>query len=269
MSNVEWYDIDIKNEVLEAVHKYLEEKKIDGINIIIKEMSKSSVRNLMEPDNFKLYVASENKEEFITLVTKVYFAARSRKYGQKCFWNAAKQEREIGYEGKWSDFLKKMILDYVGQQGKVLIVGTADGSEISMLPTMETYAMDQIESSVKAIVKDVIPVHGDFEDDKLIVKEKKYFDVIIALRCMMPNTRLGNFFKFVRNNIKNKGFIILSHPLSYLNKNGVLENLENSSVRLKEFELRLKELTVRNNVEIIGECKTKVEHFYILKLGEL
>ena len=148
-------------------------------------------------------------------------------------------------------------------------MGIANGAEIPNTPLFNYFALEEIESSVKSIdkTKVVDAFQGDFENPNLIINNGKRTDAIVALRCLMPNTRLEPFFDFANNNIKPNGVLILSHPLSYLDNHNGFQRLPGCEQKRIEFEERLQNaLKTSYLFELIKQFGTLVEYFYILKL---
>ena len=57
---------------------------------------------------------------------------------------------------------------------------------------------------------------ADIEDEMFVIGEGHIMQAIVALRCLMPNTRLNHFLKFVENNLHDHGVLIVSHPMGFL-----------------------------------------------------
>lgn len=268
--NKEWYNIDVKKEVLQEVEQFLKESSIDLS--IIGRMKSVSVRDMMDIDYIRTIPEIHNPIEFSEFVRERYMVHREDKYGQAGFWESAANERNIGYKGTWYRFITDLLCSYCDIGDNVFFVGTADGKEIPEDNIFNYYALEQIGKSVKKIdKKKVLECYkADFEDENFIVNNGHWMNAIVALRCLMPNTRLNYFFKFVENNIRNSGILILSHPMGFLDVNNLYKPLPNCDKSRLDFDNRLKnELKMHSNFEVIQEIKTDVEYFYIIKAGEV
>lgn len=265
--NREWYKIDVKQEVLNDIKKYLVCNS--NISIIIDDLKQVSVRDMMDVSFVANIEGIEDPLAFSKYVSERYIYHRSEKYGQVGFWEAASNERNIGYNGEWYEYITNMLMRYCSQGGSVLFVGTADGKEIPSNKEFNYYALEQIGNSVKRIdTKKVIACYqADFEDATFVINGGKTMEAIIALRCLMPNTRINHFFDFVENNISDNGILIVSHPIGYLDENNEYKELPNCQITRKEFDQRLNdEIIKRDNMKIILEEETNVEYFYIIKV---
>jgi len=266
--NKEWYEIDVKKEVLAEIARYM---KSDSLaEAVLKKLELLSVRDMMDMEIVVKIREINNVQEFINFVSEKYLYYRTMKYGRNEFWTSAASEREIGYAGKWYQFIVELLKRYCIEKDTVLFVGTADGSEIPEDGYFSYYALEQIDESIAQISGEKVSkiISGDFEDDALIIANGNDIKAIVALRCLMPNTRMDKFMNFVGNNLKKEGTLILSHPMGYLDVNGEYKQLENSGIKRKEFEKRLNDvLQDKKEYSIIDTIETSVEYFYILKRG--
>ena len=122
--------------------------------------------------------------------------------------------------------------------------------------------MNNIDSS-----KVVACYEADFEDETFVIGEGKEMKAIVALRCLMPNTRMKHFLRFIENNLSNNGVLIVSHPMGYLDVNNEYKALPDCENTRIDFDKRLQnELLNHNNMRIIHEEETNVEYFYIIKV---
>ena len=265
--NREWYNIDVKREVLNDIQVFLQNNDLDIK--VIDEMKSASVRDMMDLTFVSNLEEIGNPEVFSRFVSDRYMYYRGKKYGQKGFWESASSERNIGYNGAWYEYITNMLKQYCKLGEKVLFVGTADGKEIPNNQCFEYYALEQIGSSVNNIdsSKVIESFEADFEDDSFVIGTGKEMNAIIALRCLMPNTRLEFFFKFVTNNISSQGLLILSHPMGFLDKDNVFRDLPNCRNTLKAFDERLRKILAKfGNIHMIHEEESCVEYFYIIKV---
>lgn len=265
--NKEWYTIDVKKEVLRDIQNYL----ADNANAtrIMELLMDVSVRDMMDVSFVKTIDVIDNPVQFAKLASESYLYHRNQKYGQEGFWESASRERSIGYSGLWYEFISDLLKKYCKADDKVLFVGTADGREIPNDRTFNYYALEQIGNSVNHIDtnKIIALFEADFEDDSFYIGDGKQMNAIVALRCLMPNTRLNRFFRFVENNLKRPGFLVVSHPMGFLNVNNEYKPLPRCERTLEDFDDRLKkELILHENVNIIYQEKTNVEYFYIMKV---
>lgn len=265
--NREWYNIDVKKEVLNDVQNYLMGNVI--ALKILESLQGVSVRDMMDISFISKIEGINKPRAFIQYVSDRYMYYRSQKYGQEGFWESAANERNIGYSGLWYEYISKLLAMYCKAGDKVLFVGTADGREIPDNSLFEYYALEQIGNSVSHIeVSKVVDYYeADFEDDTFVISDGKAMQAIVALRCLMPNTRLNRFLRFVENNLNNQGVLIVSHPMRYLDANNEYKSLPNCKKTRKDFDERLKnELLNHHNMRIIYEEETNVEYFYIIKV---
>ena len=265
--NREWYNIDVRKEVLNDIQEFLQNNDLD-IKIIDK-IKNVSVRDMMDLAYVSNLEGIGDSEAFSRFVCDRYMYYRGEKYGQEGFWEAASTERNIGYNGEWYEYITDMLKKHCKIGDKVLFVGTADGKEIPNNQYFRFYALEQIGKSVNNIdsSKVVESFEADFEDDSFVIGVGKEMNAIIALRCLMPNTRLSHFFRFVGNNLNNQGSLILSHPMGFLDKDNYFKNLPDCRDTLRAFDERLKmELVNFENMHVIHEEETCVEHFYIIKV---
>lgn len=265
--NREWYNIDVKREVLNDIRVFLQNNDL-GLEVM-DVLKNVSVRDMMDLDFVTKLEGIENPEVFSKYVSDRYMHYRGEKYGQAGFWESASSERNIGYKGAWYEFITNLLEKYCKLGEKVLFVGTADGKEIPNNQCFEYYALEQIGNSVNNIdsSKVVERYEADFEDDSFLIGSGKEMGALIALRCLMPNTRLEHFFRFVNNNVSKQGVLIVSHPMEFLDKNSNFMALPNSEITLKEFDTRLMQ-ALRNfeNMHVIYEEETSVEYFYVIKV---
>ena len=265
--NREWYNIDVKREVLNDIQVFLQNNDF-GLDVM-DVLKGVSVRDMMDLDFVTKLDGIENPEAFSKYVSDRYMHYRGEKYGQEGFWESASRERSIGYNGAWYEFITNLLGKYCEFGDKVLFVGTADGKEIPNNQRFEYYALEQISNSVNSIdsSKVVESYKADFEDDSFLIGSGKEMGALIALRCLMLNTRLEHFFKFVNNNVRKQGVLIVSHPMAFLDKNSNFMALPNREITLKEFNTRLMQ-ALRNfeNMHVIYEEETRVEYFYVIKV---
>lgn len=265
--NREWYNIDVKQEVLDDIDNFL--KDAADTPRIIETLRRVSVRDMMDISFISTIEEIKEPMAFSQFVRERYIHYRGEKYGQEGFWEAAANERIIGYNGAWYEYITNILMQYCSQGDKVLFVGTADGKEIPDNQNFEYYALEQLGNSVSNI--DAGKVAGcyeaDFEDETFIIGEGHTMKAIVALRCLMPNTRMNYFLKFIDNNLTDNGVLIISHPMAYLNVDNEYKALPDCETTRKNFDKRLhKELLYHNNMKIIHEEETNVEYFYIIKV---
>lgn len=263
----EWYNIDVKKEVLESIKKYI--YKMHYPISIIDSLKAVSVRDMMDIEYVLKINEIKDPEQFVEFVTEQYMYYRELKYGQEEFWTAASNERDVGYNHKWHEYITDILLDSCERKSNVLFVGTADGAEIPPNDVFNYYALEQVETSVEKIDKKKVKkkYEGDFEDDKLILEKGNNMKAIVALRCLMPNTRLQKFLKFAENNLSEGGILVLSHPLGFLDVNGKYGMLPGCEEKRREFEKRLKDaLNEYPLFEIVKEMESIVEYFYVLRM---
>ena len=265
--NREWYNIDVKREVLNDIQVFLQESGLGST--VMNVLKNVSVRDMMDLSFITKLKAIKNPEKFSKYVSDRYMYYRGEKYGQEGFWEAASRERNIGYNGNWHEFITNLLRKYCKLGDKVLFVGTADGEEIPNNRYFKYYALEQIGTSVKNIdgSKVVERYNADFEDDSFLIGTGNEMGALIALRCLMPNTRLNRFFRFVKNNVNKHGVLIVSHPMGFLDKDNNFMALPHSIESLKEFDTRLNQ-TLKNfiNMHVIYEEETSVEYFYVIKV---
>lgn len=265
--NREWYNIDVKKEVLKDIQVFLQNNDLDIK--VIDEIRNVSVRDMMDLTFISNLEGIGNPEVFSRFVFERYLYYRGEKYGQEGFWESASSERSIGYNGAWYEYITNMLKKYCKLGEKVLFVGTADGKEIPSNQSFEYYALEQIGNSVNNIdnSKVVESFEADFEDASFVIGTGKEMNAIIALRCLMPNTRLDFFFRFVTNNLRNQGLLILSHPMGFLDKDNNFRELPDCRNTLKAFDKRLKSILANfENMHVIHEEESSVEYFYIIKV---
>lgn len=267
--NKEWYSIDVKANVLIDLQNYLSSKHID--EKVLKKFEMLNVREMMDMETVSAIDEIIDKKEFVDFVMEKYMYYRTLKYGQVVFWESASCERAIGYNGRWYQFVENMLKQYCEMNDDVLFVGTADGREIPDSKDFNFYALEQIGASAEKISTNKVEAvyEGDFEDSTLIIKNGNSMQAIVALRCLMPNTRIDKFMRFVENNIRYQGVVILSHPMGYIDKEGNFGPLPNCDKTRMEFEKRLK--TVLSDMGyywIVDMIETAVEYFYVLKRGK-
>lgn len=266
--NKEWYNIDVKREVLKDIQNHMADNSM--VTEIIELIKDISVRNMMDISYIRMLGEIDNPEQFTEFVSERYMYYRSQKYGHEGFWKSASDERNIGYSGLWYVYISNMLKKYCRENDKVLFVGTADGREIPDDGLFEYYALEQIGNSVSHIDsgKVVKSYAADFEDDTFVIGNGKLMNAIAALRCMMPNTRIGRFLQFVENNLQHQGVLIVSHPMGFLNVDNEFMPLPEFRKKLKDFDYRLKnEILNHENMKIIYEEETNVEYFYIVKVN--
>lgn len=264
--NKEWYSIDVKKEVLKDVQTYLADNAAAAE--IIEALRDVSVRDMMDISYVRTIRTIDQPDLFAKFVHERYLYYRSQKYGQEGFWEAASIERSVGYSGLWYEYISDLLKKYCKENDKVLFVGTADGREIPDNGLFEYYALEQIGNSVSHIDTDKVAdlFEADFEDDSFVIGNGKQMKAIVALRCLMPNTRLNRFFGFVENNLQQNGVLVVSHPMGFMDVNNEYKPLPGCEKTLKSFDDRLKrELLAHENMSIIYEEKTSVEYFYVMK----
>lgn len=265
--NREWYNIDVKQEVLKDIKKFLMDNA--NISMIIEALKNVSVRDMMEISFIHTINGIEDPIAFSKYVSSRYMHYRSEKYGQEGFWEAATNERNIGYNGAWYEYITNLLMKYCVKGDKVLFVGTADGKEIPNTHEFEYFALEQIGNSVNNIDSSKVMAcyEADFEDETFVIGEGKAMKAIVALRCLMPNTRINRFLNFINNNLNQNGILLVSHPMGYLDVSNVYKALPNCEIMREAFDKRLKkELLNYNNMKIIYEEETNVEYFYIIKV---
>ena len=265
--NKPWYEIDVKKEVLRKLtDAYTKYHPNEHLPVSVIDLS---IRELMDANFWRKTGCNEaDSATFAAFAKEQYFAVRTAKYGQCDFWASALREREIGYAGKWYEFISNLLSQYCPDSSKILFVGTADGSEIPRNKRWQYYALEQIESSLANLYTNeyVKTVLGDFEDNTLLIDGGRQMTAICALRCLMPNTRLVPFLTFCRNNLVEDGGLIFSHPLSCLYSDGSYGSLPEADRKRREFEIRLEQaLQQVNEFSIINKFETSVEYFYIIK----
>lgn len=265
--NKEWYKINVKEEVIKRLSSAYTASDLASILSIY--IDKISIREIMYSD-FWLRMNFDDIEakKICELAKELYLDVRTEKYGQQGFWDSARLEREIGYSGKWYEFIKELLSRYCPHGGKVLFVGTADGSEIPRSGKLKYYALEQIERSLSNLEDNsqVQKIIGDFEDETLLICGGGQINIICALRCLMPNTRLEPFLAFCGNNLAPEGVIILSHPLSCLYSDGTFGYLSKATENRLNFEIRLKKALLKHEeYSMIDAFETSVEYFYVLK----
>ena len=265
--NKAWYEIDVKKEVLEKLAvAYMKYHPNEHFPVAIIDIS---IRELMDTNFWRKTGCNEVASMTLaTFAKEQYFAVRTAKYGQCGLWLSAHREREIGYDGKWYEFISGLLSQYCPDGSKVLFVGTADGSEIPRNNRWQYYALEQIENSLANLyaAENVKSVLGDFEDKTLLIDGGGQMTAICALRCLMPNTRLIPFLTFCRNNLVADGGLILSHPLSCLYADGSYGSLPEADRKRQEFEIRLEQaLQHHDEFSLIKKFETSVEYFYIIK----
>ena len=266
---IPWYSIDIRVEILASLKDYLVSKGYDSS--VVDGLSSVSVRNLM--DSFyldALDVAGLDKEA-AEFVSRKYYELRTRKYSCDSFLQSAAKEREIAYKGQWYSFLRNLLGRMAYKGDKVLFVGTADGNEIPADRFYRYYALEQLDGSINKldegkIVKKVI---GDFEDDRIIIDGRNSMSVIVALRCLMPNTRLERFLQFVKVNLAYGGFVVLSHPMGCLLETGDLQRFDDAEERRLSFEDRLTQALATSGVFSVKKLEeSAIEQFYELQYAK-
>lgn len=265
--NREWYNIDVKREVLNDIKHF--PMAAANVSKIIEALRGVSVRDMMDISFISTIEEIEDPLAFSHFVNQRYIHYRSEKYGQEGFWKAAANERTIGYNGAWHEYITNILMQYCAQGDRVLFVGTADGTEIPDNQDFEYYALEQIGNSVRNIDSSKVTdcYEADFEDETFVIGEGNTMKAIVALRCLMPNTRMNHFLKFIANNMSDNGVLIVSHPMGYLDAHDEYKALPDCEITRKDFDRRLhKELLNNNNMRIIHEEETNVEYFYIIKV---
>lgn len=270
MNKDTWSNIDVKDRIIEDIAQRALQLGFD-IHVHLKNiMECRSIRELSEPVSplDHLSLPADIVKELKDLAQSKYIYYRNMKYGNQEFWSCAQRERMVGYDN-WFDFINTIINQYTDNDNDaILFLGTADGWEIPQRKN-KLYAIEQIQSSCDELSKkrkDIEIILGDFEDDNLLIEKK--MKLVIALRCLMPNTRLGNFFKFIDNVIMENGYLLLSHPMKYLYGNALI-NIADSEDKLCAFRKRLSSIVEKSNYHIYKDFRTNIEHFFILqKTGE-
>lgn len=265
--NKEWYNIDVKKEVLREIEEYIKKNNIKYE--VVKYLESVSVRDMMDIEYLKNVSGISDVNVFSDFVSKQYYKYRTLKYGQEGFWKSAASERDIGYAHKWHEYITILLSKYCNSGDNVLFVGTADGSEIPYNHKYCYYALEQIGTSIDRLDKNKVieSYKGDFEDTEFIIDNGHKMNAIVALRCLMPNTRLDKFITFIDNNICNNAVLIVSHPMGYLDNNGVYGKLPNCDKTRVDFDKRLnKVIKEMHKWNIIDEFETKVEYFYVIKV---
>lgn len=266
MNKGTWSNIDVKSRTIEDISQRALQLGFD-IRINLKNaMEGKSIRELSDLGSplDQFFLPANIVNELKDLAKSKYAYYRNMKYGNQEFWNCAQRERIIGYDD-WFDFVNDIINQYADDDNDaILFLGTADGWEIPARKN-KLYAVEQIESSCDELLvkrNDIKIILGDFEDDNLLIEEK--MKLIIALRCLMPNTRLGNFMKFIENNIIENGFLLISHPMKYLHGNELI-NIDDSENKLCAFRKRLSNVVEGSKYRILKDFRTNIEHFFILQ----
>lgn len=265
--NNSWYNIKVREEVLADIEIFLKDNP--NHSIIIEKISNLSVRDMMDVNYMTTIKEIADCYSFVDYVKERYYYYRNKKYGNSQFWEAASNERYIAYNGKWYEFISRMLRKYCLFGDNVLFVGTANGEEIPEDSFFNYYALEQIGNSEKAINHDKVVESylADFEDDGFLVNGGHFMHAIVALRCLMPNTRLNYFFRFVENNLRENGVLILSHPLKFIDSYNQYMPLKDSEKLLVEFDKRLRnQLLCNTNMSIVYEENASLEYFYVVKV---
>lgn len=262
----DWYAVDVKDKVFEEFKCKFSKHALNEMEF--EKLKEYSTRELMDGECLERIFSKAVVGECREFVKERFFYYRSQKYGNEDFWNASSRERDIAYHNRWHEYIKTIISNYCPKKGNILFVGTANGNEIPFDDRYNFYALEQLDNSANHIdrMKCQKVICGDFENEKLLVEKSNYMDIICALRCMTPNTRIEKFFKFADLNLKRKGFIIMSHPMGYLNKDGKFMLLPDAQVKLSAFRNRLSEiLNTKINYVLEKEKVNIVESFFYLK----
>lgn len=265
--NKEWYSFDVREEVLKDFVHLCNEQRINlPVDIDLTAISTST---LMDMDFLASFLDVPTANSLKAYIEERFFFYRGKKYGNRWYWQAAKAERDIGYNGHWESFIMDLLKQYISDGDKVLFVGTANGSEIPQDGNHIYYALEQLAASANQIKtasnniqKTII---GSFEDTELVVDHHHSLSSIVALRCLTPNCRLDRFAVFVQNNMVENGTLIISYPTSYLNETGVLVPLPNINTQLQIFEQKIStELVQKLGLSIVAHKCTQVEKILIL-----
>lgn len=261
-----WYAVDVKETVFEEFRDRFFAYALPAADFDL--LKTCSTRALMDGDCLEGIFPPSMIEACKKFVTERFFYYRSRKYGNEDFWSASARERDIAYHHGWHDYIKALISRYCPGKGNVLFVGAADGSEIPFDDRFVFYALEQLPDSARHIdcMKCREVICGDFEDETLVVGRRNGMDMICALRCMTPNTRIDRFFSFVDRNLKKDGVILLSHPMGYLSQDGTFGALPDAQDKLEAFRRRLSETLAENRNYILEkEAENSAESLFLLK----
>lgn len=262
----DWYAVDVKEKVFEELQDRFSAYAFPAADF--DRLKTYSTRALMDGDCLEGMFPPSVIEACRQFVTERFFYYRSRKYGNEDFWGASARERDIAYHHGWYDYIKTIISRYCQEKGHVLFVGAADGSEIPFDDRFVFYALEQLPGSASHIdrMKCREVICGDFENETLVVERRNGMDMICALRCMTPNTRIDRFFSFADRNLKTDGVILLSHPMGYLAQDGTFGALPDAQVKLAAFRSRLSETLAENqNYVLEKEAENSAESLFLLK----
>lgn len=266
----DWYVIDVKEKVFKELKDEFSKYILCKANIDV--LKKYSTRDLMEGKYLENIFPSNKIDECKKFVKKRFFYYRSRKYGNEDFWNASSKERDIAYQCRWHTFIRELISRYCKENGKILFVGTANGNEIPFDNRFSFYALEQLNNSVRNIdtMKCKKIICGDFEDETLLIDDSNGIDVICALRCMTPNTRIEKFLQFADRNLKKDGVIIISYPMGYLDKDNLFKPLPEAKNKLVAFTNNISRiLSEKTNYTMEKGVENIAESFFFLKRKEI
>ena len=266
-----WFSFDVREEVIKDVKRFCAERGLSLPDDLMLERISTSI--LMDLSFLESFMDSETAECLRGFFEERFFHYRGKKYGTQSYWIAARKEREIGYSGRWFDFLGSLLEKYVHHGDKVLFVGTANGAEIPNDTQYQYYALEQLTTSARQIrishVNVAGVINGSFEDETLIVDEPHSMSCIAALRCLTPNCRLDRFSTFMRNNLSDQGVLILSYPTAYLDETDNLVPLHDVEEQLRLFEQALHDEIVEKRGFQIDSClRSRVERIYILSIPD-
>lgn len=262
-----WYEINVKAEVISDLKRFVVERGGNADSIVAEQIG--SVRDLMDVGSLSSKKTGIDPVLLAAYAKESYLRVRGAKYGQDGFWRSARQERELAYKGEWERFLVGLLGETCTDGGRVLFVGTADGSEIPRGRRFRYYALEQLERSTSQIDTSKVEavVTGDFEDSGLKILPTEKFDAVVALRCLMPNTRLDRFIAFVGNNLWRGGHLIASHPMARLDEAGRLMALDDAVSQMADFERRFYAVCRSNGFEMARSFPSELEQFYIVKFN--
>jgi len=261
----DWYTVDVREKVFEELKDNFLSSTLPEADI--DDLKKYSTRELMDGNCLNAVISPSMVAKCRKFVIERFYYYRNKKYGNKDFWYASSKERDIVYHNQWYTYIRNILSRYCKGRGNVLFVGTANGSEIPFDDRFNFFALEQLENSVNHIdrMKCLKIVCGDFEDEKLLVEGANCMDIICALRCMTPNTRIERFLRFADLNLKKDGAIVMSHPMGYLDKDGMFKPLPDSQHKLDVFRDRLHNiLHIKMNYILEKEEENRVESFFFL-----
>lgn len=271
-----WFMINVKKEVFESLEHMMQQRRIDKkvIEKFKEEFIDKSIRDLLDfllsptsPEYFG--INDELNKEFSSLGQETFFRYRKLKYGTEQFWENARKERDIAYEGNWDQYLMEL-LDNANYDGGEpwLFLASGDGSEIPKI-NREIWALDQIDASIhelKSKRPEINTIVGDFENlPDLQIK----FGTILALRCITSNTRLELMFENINKVIKLGGCVLCSQPIAYLDQYTNFSDCIDSEFLFDKFNNQITDLASKFQCTIISVRKSKIEVFWLLKWSKI